>query len=227
MSESDTMFNERDRKCATIQLMLSTDPSYDNRTIASTLKMQIWIATNNRDEPRVMKTKFPATVMVFGVVSSEGHIMPPYIFEVGLKVNIKVYPDVLKSVVIPWCNQVAGGRPLVWQQDSAPAHKSKETQAWLQKECYDFVPFFHWPPSSPDLNALDYFVWSYVESITNMTSHNTKASLIAAIRRVFAGLPPALVEKACSQFRIRIEAVIEAKGDYIELMSSLLHNQVT
>ena len=74
----------------------------------------------------------------FGVVSSEGHIMPPHIFEVGLKVNFKVYPDVLNSVVIPWCNQVTGGRPWVWQQDSAPAHKSKETQAWLQKECYDF-----------------------------------------------------------------------------------------
>ena len=41
MSESDTMFNERDRRCAAVQLMLSTDPSYDNRTIASTLKMQI------------------------------------------------------------------------------------------------------------------------------------------------------------------------------------------
>ena len=25
-------------------------------------------------------------------------------------------------------------------------HKSKETQAWLQKECYDFVPFSHWLP---------------------------------------------------------------------------------
>ena len=98
------------------------------------------------DVARVMKTKFPATVMVFGVVSSEGHIMPPHIFEVGLKVNTKVYLDVLKSVVIPWCNQVAGGRPWEWQQDSAPAHKSKETQAWLQKECYDVVPFSHWPP---------------------------------------------------------------------------------
>ena len=72
------------------------------------------------------------------------------------------------------------------------------------------------PPSSPDLNPLDYFVWSYVENITNMTSHNTKASLITAIRRVFAGLQPALVEKACSQFRIHIEAVIEAEGGYIE-----------
>ena len=113
------MFNERDRRCAAVQLLLSTDPSYDNRTIASTLKMQIWIATNNRDVPRVMKTKFPATVMVFGVVSSEGHIMPPHIFEVGLKVNTKVLLDVLKSVVIPWCNQVASGRHWVWQQDSA------------------------------------------------------------------------------------------------------------
>ena len=101
MSKSETMFNERDRKCTAVQLMLSTDPSYDNRTIASTLKMQIWIATNNRDIPRVMKTKFTAMVMVFGVVSSGGHIMPPHIFEVGLKVNTKVYLDVLKSVVIP------------------------------------------------------------------------------------------------------------------------------
>ena len=160
MFENDTMFNERDQKCAAIQLKLSTDPSYDNRTIASTLKMQIWIATNNRDMPRVMKTKFPATVMVFGVVSSEGHIMPPHIFAVCLKVNTKVYLDVLKSVVIPWCNQVAGGRPWVWQQDMAPAHKSIETQAWLQKEYYDFVPFSHWTPSSPDLNPLDYFIWT-------------------------------------------------------------------
>ena len=149
MSESDTMFNERDRRCVAVQLMFSTDPSYDNRTIASTLKMQIWIAMNYRDVSRVIKTKFPATVMIFVVVLSEGHIMPPHIFEVGLKVNIKVYLDVLKSVVIPLCNQVAGGRPWMWQHDSAPAHKSKETHAWLQKECYDFVPFSHWPPPPP------------------------------------------------------------------------------
>ena len=183
------------RRCKT---HASTDPSYNNRTIASTLKMQIWIATNNRDVPRVVKTKFLATVMVFGMVSSEGHIMPPHIIEVGLKVNTKVYLDMLKSVVIPWCNQVAGGRHWVWQQDSAPGHKSKETHAWLQKECYDFVPFSHWPHSSSDLNPLHYFVWSYVENITNMTPHNTRASLIAAICQVFAGVPPALVEKACS-----------------------------
>ena len=103
----------------------------------------------NRDVPRVIKIKFPTTVMVFDVVSNEGHIMSPHIFEVGLKVNTKVYLDVLKSVVILWCNQVAGGRLWVWLQDSALAHKSKETQAWLQKECYDFVPSLTGPPPPP------------------------------------------------------------------------------
>ena len=136
------------RRCRT---HASTDPSYDNRTIS---KMQIRTVQRAQGDEK----KFPATVMVFCVFSSEGHIIPPHIFEVGLKVNTKVYLDVLKRVVIPWCSQVAGGRPWVWQQDSAPAHKSKETKAWLWKECYDFVPFSHWPLSSPDLNPLDYFV---------------------------------------------------------------------
>ena len=92
------MFKERDRRWAAVQFMLSNDPSYDNRTIASTLRMQIWIATNNRDVPGVMKTMFPATGMVFDVVSSESHIMPPHIFEVSLKVNTKVYLNFLT----PW-----------------------------------------------------------------------------------------------------------------------------
>ena len=94
MSESDKIFNEGDRRCVAVQLMPSTGTSYDSQN-------HRWIATNNRDVARVMKTKFPATVMVFGVVSSEGHIMPPHIFEVGFKVNTKVHLDVLMRVVIP------------------------------------------------------------------------------------------------------------------------------
>ena len=141
MSESDTMFNERDRRCAAVQLMLSTDPSYDNRIIASTLKMQIQTVQR-------LRAQLNASADTFGGGGVKGHIMPPHTFKVGLKVNTKGYLDVLKSAVIPWCNQVAGGRPWVWQQDSAPAYTSKETQVWLQ-ECCDFVPFSHRSPSSP------------------------------------------------------------------------------
>ena len=179
--------------------MLSTNPSYDNRTIASTLKMQIWIATNNRDVPRVMKTKFPATVMVFGVVSSDVNIMPPHIFEVGLKVNTKMYLEECAEECDDPLVQ-SGGR---WQTLGVAAGFGTGPQVQRDPGLASegelrLCILLSLAPSSPDLNPLEYFVWSYVENITNMTSHNTKANLIAAIRQVFAELPLALVEKACS-----------------------------
>ena len=215
MSESDTMFNEQDRRCAAVLHMPSTDPSYDNRTIASNLKMQIWIATNNRDVPRVMKTKFPATVMVFGVVKCGPHHASSHLRS-RLENQHQSVTGCVEECGDPLVQ--SGGR---WQTLSVAAGLCSGPQVqkdpvWFQKECYDFVPFSHWPSSYPNLNPLDYFVWSYVENITNMTSHNTKASLIADIRRVFAELPPAHVEKAYSQFWIRIVVVIENEGGYIE-----------
>ena len=92
----------------------------------------------------------------------------------------------------------------------------KRPRLGFRRSATTLYPCLTCPTSSSDLNPLEYFVWSHVEKITNMNSHNTKASLIAAIRRVLTELPPALVERAWSQSRIRIESVIEAEGSYIE-----------
>ena len=86
----------------------------------------------------------------------------------------------------------------------------------FRKSAATLYPSLTGTPFSPNLNPLDNFIWSYVENITNMTSHNNKANLIATIHRVFAELSLVLVEKVCSQFWICIEAVIEAEGGYIE-----------
>ena len=149
----------------------------------------------------------------FGGSGAEGHIMSPHIFEVGLKVNTKVYLDVLKSVVIPWCNQVAFDRPWVWQQNSTPAHKSKETQAWLQKECYDFVPFSHWPPSPrPEPVGLLRLVIRREDHQHDLPQHQSQLDRRhpPSIRRAPAG--------TCGKvyFRTRIKAMIEAEGGNIE-----------
>ena len=72
--------------------------------------MQIWIPTNNRDVPRGMKTKFPATVMVSGVLSSEGYIMPPHIFESRLESQHQSVPGCAEECGDPLAQ--SGGR---WQ----------------------------------------------------------------------------------------------------------------
>ena len=79
-----------------------------------------WLAVCFKDVPKVIQTKFPATVMVFGVVSSEGHVMPPYIFLKSLMVNTLEYLKVLEMYLMLWICKVAAGRPYVQQQDLAP-----------------------------------------------------------------------------------------------------------
>ena len=211
------MFDERDRRCAAVQLMLSTDPSYDNRNIASTLKMQILIATNNRDVPRVMKTKFPATVMVwFQVRATSYHLTSS---KSAWKSTPKCTwmcwrvwwsPGAIRwSVADPGCGSRTRRRPtspkwlrLGFRRSATTLYPSltgpllpRPEPAWLLRLVIRLEHYQHDLPqhqSQPD-------------------RHHPPI-----IRRVFAELPPALVEKACSQFRIRIEAVIEAEGDYIE-----------
>ena len=94
-----------------------------------------WIAMCLKDVPRVMKTKFPNTVMVFSVISSDGDMMLLHIFETGLRVNTEIYLQVMETVVLPWIKQVARDRPWVWQQDSAPCHVSKHSLTWLEEHC--------------------------------------------------------------------------------------------
>ena len=185
----------------------STDPSYDNRTIASTLKMQIRTvqclrAQINASDDYLKLVEQMASSCHFTSSKSAWKSTPKCTW---ICWRMWWSPGAIRW---PVADPGRGSR-------TRRRHTSKETKPWIQKECNDFVPFSHWP-SSPNLNPLDYFVWSYVENITNMTFDITKASLIAAIRRLFDELPPALVEKTCSQFRIRIEAVVEAEVSYIE-----------
>ena len=85
-----------------------------------------------------MHTKYLATVIVLGVVNSDSHIMPPYIFPQGLRVNAAAYIDVLKMVVKPWIDK-CNGRPYVFQWDSSPSHKAIVTQDWLSEDFYNYL----------------------------------------------------------------------------------------
>ena len=140
--------------------------------------------------------------------------MPPHIFETGLWVNTDIYLEVMESTVLPWIKTVAGDRPWVWPQDTAPCHVSKRSIKWLKDHCYGLVLKDSWPPSSPVLNPLDYFVWGNLETHTNRRAQTAKAFLITSIKENFASMDKAMVAKTCMAFRGRVEAVIEAEGGF-------------
>lgn len=175
-----------------------------------------WLAHDPSDVPFVGKTKFPSKIHVLSVVSSEGDIMAPHFFQTGETITKEVYLHVLQTVVEPWMNSVSCGRPYVFQQDGAPAHTSHLVQGWLSEHVSMFWDKDMWPPNSPDLNPLDYYVWGVVERESNKSQHANSESLATAIRRAFDNLSRDVVKKACERFRTRIEKVIAANGGYIQ-----------
>ncbi|UYV68303.1 hypothetical protein LAZ67_5003795 [Cordylochernes scorpioides] len=175
-----------------------------------------WICKDPSEIPVVMHTKFPASVMVLGVISSEGDVMPPHFFEKGLRMNADTYINVLETVVKPWMDMVATGRKYVFQQDSAPAHKAKKTQSWLTLNVPSHWGPDIWPPNSPDCNPLDYYVWGVVERDVNKAPHTTIQSVKKAVHTVMTQMDKVIVAKACASFRIRLETVVANNGNYIE-----------
>jgi hypothetical protein len=105
-----------------------------------------------------MKTKILAMVMVLGMVSNKGDVMPPHIFETDLRVNTEVYLDIMANVVKPWMDEVAAGilrLAVVW----CTSTQLKEDTGLVQGEPAFFWEKEIWPPSSPDCNLWHFFVW--------------------------------------------------------------------
>jgi len=55
------------------------------------------------------------------------------------------------------------GDTYVFQQDSAPAHCTRQTVQLLQHEMPKFIATDLWPPNSPDLNPIDYRMRCYTQ----------------------------------------------------------------
>ena len=74
-----------------------------------------------------------------------------------------------------------------FQQDSAPAHKARTTQEWLRANVPDFISTSDWPCSSPDLNPLDYKLWSVLQTMACKKRHPNvdplKRALVQAARQ--------------------------------------------
>ncbi|KAK6038447.1 hypothetical protein COOONC_24048 [Cooperia oncophora] len=102
------------------------------------------------------------------------------------------------------CSTPVGEFPLQRPPVDIPARFGARPQGQEEEE---------WPASSPDLNPLDYNLWSYLESKACATPHPNLDSLKAALIREWDEIDDAPVIDA---FPKRLRAVVRAKGGRIE-----------
>ena len=80
------------------------------------------------------------------------------------EVSSAYYREKLLASMIPEIDRLTGYQPYVFMQDGARSHTANETVRFMNQQRYSaLLQPNMWPPNSPDLNAVDYCVWSALE----------------------------------------------------------------
>jgi hypothetical protein len=165
---------------------------------------------------RLLRTRptFTKSLMVSVGVSALGRTAIHFV-DPGVKVNGQFYRDILlMQGLLPDIRSFSDF--FIFQQDGAPAHRARETVELLRIETPDFIPPTLWPPNSPDLNPVDYKVWSVLQERVYKTKVHDIEDLRQRILDAWDELDQRIIDASVQQWRARLRACIAAEGGQFE-----------
>jgi len=133
------------------------------------------------------------------------------------------YHQMLDSVVLPALRQRLSDdefNQLIYHQDGAPPHIYRPVKALLQDSFNHRIISRHfptsWPPRSPDLNPLDFWLWGYLQSRVFSRNPSSLEDLKSAIREEISAISAQQLTDAVNCFSKRVGAVVESEGRHFE-----------
>jgi len=104
------------------------------------------------------------------------------------------------------------------QQDSATAHRARETVQLLQQQTPEFISPDLWLSNSPDLNPVDYRIWGLMRERVYKTAVPDISQLKQRLIDTWSNLSQDVVDDAIDQWRVRLQACVKAKGRHFEYL---------
>jgi len=135
-----------------------------------------------------------------------------FFVELGVKINGVYYRDVLLTQkLLPVIRQISGNK-FVFQKDSAPAHRARETIIEL------FISPEQWPSNSPDLNPVDYKIWATMQQRVYQTKTRNVDELRQCLPNVWSSIEQDVIDASIDQWRVRLKACMRSGGGHFEHM---------
>ncbi len=157
----------------------------------------------------------PKGVMVWIGLSANGCTQVRFV-EPGAKTNSDYY---IQKILTPFMEKdVPRFYPngdYLFQQDSAPSHRSKKTQKFLMDNKIPFLTPNQWLPNSPDAAPLDFFFWGYLKGRINQRNPKTLEGLKKIIKDEVKKVPQTMINKALKSWG-RCRQIYHNKGLHIE-----------
>lgn len=159
---------------------------------------------------------FNKSIMVWAAICSKG-VIGPYFVEPGAKINSSYYIDkILKPLFERDAREFFPKGDFIFQQDSAPAHASKQTIKYIKSKKINFLRPSDWPPNSPDLAPCDFFLWGYLKKRLNRKKVTTIDGLKKAIRDELKKVPLDMINRALRSWPKRCRKVYYNKGGHLK-----------
>jgi len=110
------------------------------------------------------------------------------------------------------------GKFFIFQQDSIPAHRACDNVRLLEPAMPAFIPPDLWTPNSPDLNPVDYKIWSVVQQrVYQSRVHNTD-KLKQRLVHVWHGMDQIIIDSAIDEWHGHLHACVRVKDGHFEQM---------
>jgi hypothetical protein len=161
------------------------------------------------------------SINVWGGIIGE-HVLGPHFFEGHL--NGQMYLEFLRNECTDLIDQLPLNvvRNMIFQHDGAPAHFHNQVVNFLNQEFPgNWIGrgrghLIQWPPRSPDLTPLDFFLWGYVKERVFQEIPTTREDMMERIQQAFAAIRRETLRNVGRSFYSRIERCVEVNGRNFE-----------
>lgn len=219
---------------AVCEALDDNEPLFDPKKIIFSDEAHFWLdGYVNRQNYRVWGTQRPELVVskplhpkkltVWCGLSASGIIGP---FFIEQTINSERYKTLLENDVIPELIEKGLIDDHWFQQDGAPPHSTNMILDYLRDNFGDrviarnfttrFGDGYEWPPYSPDLSPLDFYLWGYIKDSVYSNRPRTLEELKSAIKTTIQNIPMDIFPKVIDHFCKRVRHVVTVEGAHIE-----------
>lgn len=211
LTVQDRRFSER--------ILFTDECLFTNKGVFNRNNMRSW-DPQNRHWIREVAGRRGWSTMVWGGIVGDRIVGPTFFHgpingDVYLNFLINTLPQLLGDIPLNVINE------MWWMQDGAPAHRTNAVvnhlnevfpQRWIGLRGDVF-----WPPYSPDLTVLDFFLWGYVKKFVydDHTPQNVEGCE-NLIRQAFASVTVEMLRRARRNFEMRVHLCVEVMGGRFE-----------
>lgn len=163
----------------------------------------------------------PEKIMTWaGIIDKQ--IIGPFFFDAN--VTGETYLDMLLGNILPELHGIGlDSANICYMHDGAPAHITRDVRQCLDENFHSWIGrgngtglLLNWPPRSPDLNMIDFFLWGVLHHRVHMQEYESIEDLSNSIANEIDDIPPEVLDRVQNHLIKRLRKCIEVNGQLFE-----------